>query len=682
MRRIATCHCGARRFRRRPTTTGDGGRRSSGDSGRWSRAWDVPPHGCSIEDSMRSSFCECFSLLGWSGSCGSCKRGRSSWVTAKSLARGSSPATFESRTRPRCRTSTRGRTECGCIRCPSGTRRCVCSTLKGASGSSSSPVFAMKTWCCSRTLALTTGTTQNGSCLPTCAAGDAKRARGFGSNRRTSRTSAYATTIRSGVSRCSRCSRTESKPCGFCAIPRSPASSSRASRSPSRTCPFFITVCGRASRTRCSRGPDVAGRPHAPFSQSVLDLAGVAGDRVGLITTSPRFSTGWGLLSPAHASRHTPNSLSGGGVHAAARKGNSRKYSSSAASMMALLRYGAGMPLHRLERLERNLGTPLPASTQWEIVRDRVDAVVPVYDELCRRAAEGRVLHNDDTHARILELMGKRRADLEAAGKLDDPERTGLFTTGVVATTSAGPIALFFTGRKHAGENLHKLLGDRKDGLAPPIQMCDGLGRNVPKGREIIESNCLAHGRRHIVDEVGNFPAECRHVLEELGKVFKNEATCREQGLSGDERLALHQKESAPLMAELEKWMKAELEERRVEPNSGLGQAFDYLLKRWNKLTLFLRMPDAPLENNICERALKMAIRHRNNSLFYRSAHGAHVGDIYMALIYTADLHAENAFEYLTALFDNERDVAADPAAWLPWTYRATLAARGERPAA
>src|SRR6266508_2504691 len=323
MRRIATCHCGARRFRRRPTTTGDGGRRSSGDSCRWSRAWDVPPHGCSIEDSMRSSFCECFSLLGWSGSCGSCKRGRSSWVTAKSLARGSSPATFESRTRPRCRTSTRGRTECGCIRCPSGTRRCVCSTLKGASGSSSSPVFAMKTWCCSRTLALTTGTTQNGSCLPTCAAGDAKRARGFGSNRRTSRTSAYATTIRSGVSRCSRCSRTESKPCGFCAIPRSPASSSRASRSSSRTCPFFITVCGRASRTRCSRGPDVAGRPHAPFSQSVLDLAGVAGDRVGLITTSPRFSTGWGLLSPAHASRHTPNSLSGGGVHAAARKGNS-----------------------------------------------------------------------------------------------------------------------------------------------------------------------------------------------------------------------------------------------------------------------------------------------------------------------------------------------------------------------
>lgn len=130
------------------------------------------------------------------------------------------------------------------------------------------------------------------------------------------------------------------------------------------------------------------------------------------------------------------------------------KYSETAASMMALLRYGAGMPLNRLDRLQRNLQTPLPASTQWEVVRDRVAALQPVYDELRRQAAAGSVLHNDDTHARILELMGKRRAALLAAGELPDPERTGLFTTGVVSLTSAGPVALFFTGRKHAGENL------------------------------------------------------------------------------------------------------------------------------------------------------------------------------------------------------------------------------------
>jgi hypothetical protein len=341
---------------------------------------------------------------------------------------------------------------------------------------------------------------------------------------------------------------------------------------------------------------------------------------------------------------------------------------------MALLRYRVGTPLHRLDRLQRNLETPVPASTQWEVVRDRVDAVVPVHDELGRRAAAGRVLHNDDTSVRILEFMGKRRAELVAHGELPDPDRTGLFTTGIVSITADGPIALFCSGRKHGGENFAALLAARDPDLPPPIHMCDGLDRNRPRGHTVVEANCNAHGRRHIVDEAGNFPAECRHVLEVLGTVFKTDERCREQALPAAERLAVHQRDSAPVMAELQRWMRAELDEKRVEPNSGLGDAFEYLLKRWDKLTLFLRVPGAPLDNNICERALKMAIRHRNNSLFYRSQRGARVGDIYMALIYTAELHGENPFEYLVALFVHSADVAADPAAWLPWTFRATLA--------
>jgi hypothetical protein len=95
------------------------------------------------------------------------------------------------------------------------------------------------------------------------------------------------------------------------------------------------------------------------------------------------------------------------------------KYDERAIAMMALLRYGTGMPLHRLDRLQRNLETPVPASTQWEAVRDHVDAVAPVHDELCRQAASGRVPHNDDTSVRILELMGKRRAELVALGELE-----------------------------------------------------------------------------------------------------------------------------------------------------------------------------------------------------------------------------------------------------------------------
>jgi hypothetical protein len=352
------------------------------------------------------------------------------------------------------------------------------------------------------------------------------------------------------------------------------------------------------------------------------------------------------------------------------------KYSETAVSMMALLRYGAGMPLNRLDQLQSALQTPVPSSTQWDVVNESASVFKPVHQAMERRAAQGRVVHNDDTYVRILALMGKRRAKLLARGELEDPERTGLFTTAVLSVTDDKlPIALFYSGRKHAGENLAELLEKREPGRAPPIQMSDALSRNVPKDHVVVESNCLAHGRRQVVDEVDNFPAECRHVLEELRKVYKVDDLCRQRGLSDDERLLCHQRESAKVMEELEKWMQAQFDDKRIEPNSGLGEAFNYMLKRWDKLTLFLRVAGAPLDNNVVELSLKRAIRHRNNSLFYRSERGAEVGDMFMSLIYTAELHGENPFDYLTTLQVHADAVADNPDAWLPWTYRATVAA-------
>jgi hypothetical protein len=127
-------------------------------------------------------------------------------------------------------------------------------------------------------------------------------------------------------------------------------------------------------------------------------------------------------------------------------------------------------------------------------------------------------------------------------------------------------------------------------------------------------------------------------------------------------------------MEELHQWMTAQLKGKLIEPNSGLGKAFNYFLKRWSNFTLFLRVVGAPLDNNAAERALKMAIKHRKASLFYRSMRGARVGDIYMSLIYTARLHNVNAFEYLTELQRNYKQVAEHPEDWLPWNFRETLA--------
>jgi transposase len=346
------------------------------------------------------------------------------------------------------------------------------------------------------------------------------------------------------------------------------------------------------------------------------------------------------------------------------------KYDVTAASMIAILRYGSGLPMHRLERLEQSLGIPLPASIQWEIVCTMAVRIAPAFDELIRQAAQGDVLHNDDTSMPVLSL--RRDIDDEA----DESERTGIFTSGIVSTRQGRQIALFFTGRQHAGENLSDVLAERAAATSPPIQMCDALSRNLPKmpaTLEVIVSHCLAHARRRFVEVTPNFPDACRHVLEALGKVYHHDALARKNRLSPEERLLFHEQHSGPVMDQLHQWLTAQLEEKKVEPNSSLGGAMTYLLKHWVRLTLFLRQAGAPIDNNICERALKKAILHRKNSLFYKTEKGADVGDLFMSLIHTAELCGANPFDYLTQLQRHAGKLAKSPSQWMPWNYIETL---------
>src|SRR5262249_43301761 len=251
------------------------------------------------------------------------------------------------------------------------------------------------------------------------------------------------------------------------------------------------------------------------------------------------------------------------------------------------------------------------------------------FDELIRQAAQGDVLHKDDATVKILELMGQRgrqEARPGAAGDGDDSdERRGLYSSGVVALRDGHRVALFFSGRRHAGENLAEVLQHRAAELPPPIQMCDALSRNLPGDLQTILAHCLAHARRQFVDIHDRFPEPCRHLLETLAVVYRNDALARERQLSAEARLQWHQEVSQPTMQQLHAWLNRQLNERLAEPNSALGSAIRYMLRHWEKLTLFLRQAGAPLDNNLCERALKKAILHRKNALFYKTQNGARV---------------------------------------------------------
>jgi transposase len=350
----------------------------------------------------------------------------------------------------------------------------------------------------------------------------------------------------------------------------------------------------------------------------------------------------------------------------------SQKYDAESASMIALLKYGTGLPFNRLARLEGSLGIPLPATTQWEIVEDSAGGITPVLEEMIRQAAQGEVFHNDDTTMKVLALTGPP-GDPIGSGLPDIPDRTGVFTSGIVSILQGRRIALFFTGHRHAGENLAAVLQQRASQLGPPIQMCDALSRNLPEPLKTIVANCLTHGRRQFVDVAVNFPHECLQVLEILQEVYKNDTQAQSQGMSPEERLRHHQAQSGPKMDELKTWLAAQIEQRKVEPNSGLGKAITYMRKHWNELTLFLRQPGAPLDNNVCERALKKAILHRKNAYFYKTENGAHVGDLFMSLIHTCELNGVNPFDYLTELHKHANELSLRPGDWMPWNYRDTL---------
>ena len=337
-----------------------------------------------------------------------------------------------------------------------------------------------------------------------------------------------------------------------------------------------------------------------------------------------------------------------------------KKHDESAAAMLALLKYGCGLPLHRLEKLQASLGHPLPASTQWDILNASALIISPVWDTLIQFGAQGEIIHNDDTTIKVLSFLQQQ-----------DPENTrkGIYTTGIVSKWQNHQIALFMTGNRHAGENLTELLKHRATGLAPPIQMCDAASRNASKEFETILANCLAHARRQFVELVDRFPEDCAYVIEEQGQVYHHEAIVKEQGLSPEQRLDYHQQHSGPIMADLQTWCKQQIDENIVEPNSGLGKAIKYMLKHWQKLTRFLQIPGAPLDNNICERALKYAILHRKNALFYKTQRGAYVGDLFMSLIHTCQLAGINPLNYLTWLLKNAQNLEKSPESYMPWNY-------------
>ncbi len=352
------------------------------------------------------------------------------------------------------------------------------------------------------------------------------------------------------------------------------------------------------------------------------------------------------------------------------------KYTVSCYTSIAIHHYYAGLPFKRLETLQAAQGIPLPDSTQYDLMASLYQSVIEtIVGSLRACAANGNNLYFDDTPGRIIEQTLKNKVALRAQDK------KGIHATALLSEYRGHRIYLFDTNTDTAGKQLKSLFSQRTSD-EEFVTMSDASASNFPMLNETllarwIISLCLTHGRRKFFELLGDEEDDdIAFVIELIAKVYQHERHCKEEKLTAEERLNYHKKHSEPIMSAMKTWFNNLLLYKKVEPNSRLGEAIVYMLKRWHWLTQFLRVPGAALDNNICELAIKVLIRYRKNALFYRTFYGARIGDAMMSILHTAAHAGVNIFDYLNTLQEQADLVQENPENWLPWCYQETLVAQ------
>lgn len=353
-----------------------------------------------------------------------------------------------------------------------------------------------------------------------------------------------------------------------------------------------------------------------------------------------------------------------------------QQYGYSAIAMIGIQRYYGGSPFYRQETLQQLFGAPIAASTQFDQCQKLHDACKPVFEHLKLLAADAQRIYLDDTTNRIL---NKVPIEKERAGRTQ--WRSGVYTSAALAEcmineSGSGPpdtplrrLVLFQTNIGHAGEWLDELLRARCPDIAKPVLMSDALSSNHVSTAQYYTSLCNVHSRRGFAELVDQHPDEVLFALECYEPVWENEAHCN-ASLDENARLAYHKEHSLPLMNKLKAWCEEQLaEDGLVEPNSNLGKAMAYLLRHFDGLSAFCKILNAPVDNNEIERLIKLIVRSRKNSLFFKTQNGADVSDVITSILATCtECHADT-FDYLQCLQRNQLAVRAMPEKWLPWNY-------------
>lgn len=350
-----------------------------------------------------------------------------------------------------------------------------------------------------------------------------------------------------------------------------------------------------------------------------------------------------------------------------------QKYGYSARALLALFRFFAGLPYHRQQTVHNLMGGHIAASTVFDQCEFVANALHPVFKAIKAMAANGTIFNIDDTTNRILqqEPVIKTRAGKQRI-------RTGVYSSVCVAMLECGKqLILFQTNVGHAGEWMEDILKGRDPQLDTPVVMSDALSANRVIAPATHAAFCNSHGRRNFAELSEQQPRQVLKILQLYKQAWVNDDHCRQHQLSDIERRDYHQQHSLPVMQQIRQFCEQHLaseadEQPVVEPNSNLGKAMRYFIKHFTQLCAFCRIPGAPVDNNGSERALKLLIRGRKNSLFHQTPAGANIADVICSMLAMCHEHQIDAMDYLIAVQANQLQVKAAPEKWLPWNYPTT----------
>jgi transposase len=280
------------------------------------------------------------------------------------------------------------------------------------------------------------------------------------------------------------------------------------------------------------------------------------------------------------------------------------------------------LPIHRLQqRFERD-GVKLPYSTLSDGFAKVAQLITPIYDALVTKTLNAAYLQADETTVPVMDKDKKGRTHRGYYWLYQDS-----INKLVVFDYQPG------RGREGPAEMLKNFYGTLQTDAYSAYN-------SIVDTNNITLIHCLAHARRYFSDAAYSDRARAEYALEQIQLVYKNERDSRVLNHNNEQRATLRQQRSLPILEQLGEWMEEQYQQ--VLPQSPIGKALAYSIKRWDKLCAFVYDGKLHLDNNAAERSIRATVIGRKNYLFAGSHESAKRIAMLYSLIGTCKLHNIN----------------------------------------